>query len=103
MGLVNLFIYILKNPLVPTVASDLSLMDVVVGHFGYLEFASSSELVFPFAREITSYARELVKRAREMPDKVLPGHDARIWTGERIDWEQIPSLAEVSPSVYSST
>lgn len=38
-------------------------MDVVVGHFGYLHFISSSELVFPFPREIASYARNLVKRA----------------------------------------
>jgi hypothetical protein len=76
--------------------SDLSLMDVVVGHFGYLEFASSSELVFPFAREITSYARDVVKKAKEMPEKSTLHLDVRNWAGERIDWGQITSLTEVS-------
>ncbi|KAH7013830.1 fungal-specific transcription factor domain-containing protein [Ilyonectria destructans] len=64
VGLINMFICVLKNPLSPSTASDLSLMDIVVGHFGYMEFISSSELEFPFPREIASYARNLVKQAR---------------------------------------
>lgn len=59
----NLFVYVLKNPSASSAESDLSLMDVVVGHFGYLQFISSSELVFPFPREIASYARNLVQKA----------------------------------------
>ncbi|EXJ71827.1 uncharacterized protein A1O5_04328 [Cladophialophora psammophila CBS 110553] len=64
-GLINLFIYILQNPTQPTVNEDLPLMEVIVGHFGYLEYASNSELLFPFPREIVSYARMVVKHARE--------------------------------------
>lgn len=63
VGLINLFVYILKNPLAPSAASDLSLMDVVVGHFGYLQFISSSQHVFPFPREIAAYARHVVETA----------------------------------------
>ncbi|KAH7126494.1 fungal-specific transcription factor domain-containing protein [Dactylonectria estremocensis] len=64
VGLINMFICVLKNPLGSSTASDLSLMDIIVGHFGYLEFISSSEMEFPFPREIASYARNLVKQAR---------------------------------------
>lgn len=63
VGMINLFVYILKNPLAPSLASDLSLLDVVVGHFGYLQFISSSEHVFPFPREIAAYARHAVEVA----------------------------------------
>jgi hypothetical protein len=63
VGLINLFVYILKNPHAPSAASDLSLLDVVVGHFGYLQFISSSQHVFPFPREIAAYARHVVEAA----------------------------------------
>lgn len=37
-------------------------MDTIVGHFGYLEYASGSELGANVPRKIVSYAREIVKR-----------------------------------------
>ncbi|KAJ3547726.1 hypothetical protein NM208_g1363 [Fusarium decemcellulare] len=64
VGLINMFVCILKDPLASTAASDLALMDIVVGHFGYLEFISSSEFETSFPREVTTYARNLVKRAK---------------------------------------
>ena len=63
VGLMNLFVYVLKYPFASSVARDLFLMDVVVGHFGYLHFISASEFVFPFPREIASYAGRLVRNA----------------------------------------
>lgn len=42
-------------------------MEVIVGHFGYLGFASRSDLTFQFPRKIVSFAREVVKRARKVP------------------------------------
>lgn len=65
VGMINLFVCVLKNPFAPSTASDLSLMDIVIGHFGYLEFISSSELEFPFPREIAAHARSLVKKAKD--------------------------------------
>ncbi|KAH8886612.1 hypothetical protein GQ53DRAFT_875270, partial [Thozetella sp. PMI_491] len=101
VGLVNLFIYVLKNPLAASAMSDLSLMDIVVGHFGYLEFVSSSELVFSFPREVTSYARGLVQRAKEAPRTspssgggllAIPGAGI---ADTQPDWAQMPFPAEV--------
>jgi hypothetical protein len=40
------------------------LMDIVAGHFGRLEYLTSSNLAFPFIREITSIANRMVKRAK---------------------------------------
>jgi hypothetical protein len=64
VGLVNLFVYILKFPGLQTAYSDVVLMDIVAGHFGRLEYLTSSNLAFPFIREITSIANRMVKRAK---------------------------------------
>lgn len=64
VGLVNLFIYVLKYPTLPTTHSDIALMDVAVGYFGRLEFASS-DLAFPFIREVASLARVMARKTRE--------------------------------------
>jgi len=50
-------------------------MDIVAGHFGYLEYYSSSKLSFPFIGEITSMARAAVKGAKEK-DLLLPAYNA---------------------------
>jgi len=86
VGLINLFLHVIQHPTLPTAHSDISLMDVIVGHFGYMEYVSGSELGFKFPRKIVSYAREVVKRARRtsmtqntekqppyLGDIVLPG------------------------------
>jgi hypothetical protein len=64
VALVNLFIYILKYPTLPTADSDIALMHIAVGHFGRLEFASADQ-AFPFARDVTSLASVMVRKARE--------------------------------------
>jgi hypothetical protein len=64
VGLLNLFLYILKCPSAPTAPSDIALMDTVAGHFGRVEFLTGSEFSFPFIREITNLANLMVKRAR---------------------------------------
>ncbi|KAH7137415.1 fungal-specific transcription factor domain-containing protein [Dactylonectria estremocensis] len=65
VGLVNLLVFVLKDPVSSTVAADVSLMDIVVGYFGYLEFVSSSMLVFPFPRDITSHMRRFVEKSNK--------------------------------------
>ncbi|PNH56133.1 hypothetical protein VD0002_g9835 [Verticillium dahliae] len=58
VGLINLFLHVVQNPLSSATKSDIALMDVVVGHFSYLDFASGSELGTQFPREVVAYARE---------------------------------------------
>ncbi|KIW06082.1 uncharacterized protein PV09_03253 [Verruconis gallopava] len=65
LGLINIFIHILKNPNLPTIASDLALMDIVAGHFAYLSYHSDSRLSFPFIEDIIRIARTVVKRAKD--------------------------------------
>lgn len=65
LGLINLFVHVLKHPTSPTALSDISLLEVGAGHFARLEFASSGELSFSFGREISSLARLAVKRAQQ--------------------------------------
>ncbi|TVY34894.1 putative transcriptional regulatory protein [Lachnellula occidentalis] len=65
LGLINLFVHVLKHPTAPSAPSDITLMEVVAGHFARLEFASSGELSFSFARELSSLARLAVKKAQQ--------------------------------------
>lgn len=64
VGLINLFVHVLKYPALPTTQSDIVLMDIVVGHFARLEFATSGQLAFPFVRELSRLARKAVKKAQ---------------------------------------
>jgi hypothetical protein len=70
-GLINLFVHILKYPGLPSAPSDVALMDIVAGHFGRVEYLTSSQLAFPFIREITALANQMVKKARNRaPEEV---------------------------------
>ena len=60
---INLFIYVLLNPTLASVPSDLALLDVAAGYFGQMEFVTSSRLRFPFARDIAALARARVDAA----------------------------------------
>ncbi len=64
-GLVNLFIGIIKSPTSASAQSDLALMEMVAGHFAHMEYVTSSELSFPFTREVSALARQTVKDAME--------------------------------------
>lgn len=62
-GLINLFVYILKDPSRPSAPADVALLDVAAGHFSHLEYLTSSEPGFPFPREIARLARTTLERA----------------------------------------
>lgn len=69
LGLINLFIHVLRSPHVSTVTSDIALLDVVAGHLARLEFASGGKITFSFAREVSRISREAIRNA-EMQRKV---------------------------------
>lgn len=63
IGLINLFMHILKFPSLPSARSDVALLDVAAGYFGHMEFITCSELNFPFARDVATVARQTVNKA----------------------------------------
>ncbi|KAK5465521.1 hypothetical protein LTS15_002084 [Exophiala xenobiotica] len=65
IGLINLFIHILKFPTLPSTRSDIALLEVAAGYFSHMEFITSSELSFPFARDVAALARQTVTRASQ--------------------------------------
>lgn len=62
LGVINLFIYILKYPTLSSVHSDLALLDIATGHFGHVKLLTASELEFTFPREIATLAYDVVQR-----------------------------------------
>ena len=67
IGATNLFIYILKYPHLPTVRSDIALLDIVAGHCGRLELITDMELSFSFPRELAMLARHAINRPPTPP------------------------------------
>ncbi|KAK5203330.1 hypothetical protein LTR41_010973 [Exophiala xenobiotica] len=57
LGVINLFISILKNPRAYEVQGDLSLLDAAAQHFDRLRETSDTQLSFTFAHEIAALAR----------------------------------------------
>jgi hypothetical protein len=65
----NLFVYILRYPTLPTTSADLGLLDVCAGHFGYIDFITSSEISISLPRESVNLAARIVKAARSKENK----------------------------------
>ncbi|OAG42085.1 hypothetical protein AYO21_03539 [Fonsecaea monophora] len=75
IGLINLFIHILKFPSLSSARSDVALLDVAAGYFGHMEFVTSSELNFPFARDVATVARQTVTKALKTDVPASTGAD----------------------------
>ena len=65
----SLLTYILRYPGSPTASADLGLLDISAGHFGYIEFMTSSRLSLSLPRESVNIAGKLVKEAKLQFDK----------------------------------
>jgi hypothetical protein len=63
----NLFIFVIGNPTLASVQSDLALLDVAAGYFGQLEFITGSKVRFSFARDIAALARTVVDNVHTVP------------------------------------
>ena len=67
IGATNLFIYILRYPRLPTVRSDIALLDIFAGHCGRLELITDLEMSFSFPRELAMLARHAISRSPTPP------------------------------------
>lgn len=86
LAVINLFVYILKNPTFTTVQSDLAHLDLAAGHFAKIHFLTSSQVSFTFPREIVGLASEAIRMssfqtagytAQSLPVDISP--EVRIW------------------------
>ncbi|KAH0829252.1 putative fungal specific transcription protein [Fonsecaea pedrosoi] len=64
VGMINLFVYILKYPTRSSVPSDLGLLQMAAGYFGYLDYATTSTKRFPFTKDIVKLAQNATERAQ---------------------------------------
>lgn len=62
--MINLFVYVLKHPTQRSVFSDLGLLQMAAGYFGYLDYATASNKSFPFTKDLVSLAQNAVQRAQ---------------------------------------
>ena len=104
VGLVNLFLYILKYPSLPSAAADVALLDMVVGHFGHLEDVTNSELAYPFAREISAIAHKVVSNSQPHSGSLGSGPSSQASRNvpAETDWHNIEFSQEVRTLVIST-
>ncbi len=67
---INLFTYIIQFPDLPSVPSDLALLDAAAGSFSQMDFATGSKLSFPFTQDIAAFVRRFVDDRRRSSDGV---------------------------------
>ena len=75
IGVINLFIHILKFPTLTSTRSDIALLEMASGYFSHMEFVTASELNFPFARDVAALARQTVKKASQNELPVVTSAD----------------------------
>jgi hypothetical protein len=66
VGVINLFIYVIKYPSSPSAESDIRLLEVAVGHFSYLSFILGSSAIFNVIKDFVSQARLAVREGKEI-------------------------------------
>jgi hypothetical protein len=64
-ALITIFTHVVCNPLSETASNDIALMEVVIGHFGRLEFITSGGTTFNKVGELVRLARGVVQKARQ--------------------------------------
>lgn len=65
VGLIHLFVHIIKSPSAPTVQYDLALLEDICGHFARLKYSTSSALSFPFLKELCRFAEHTVNNCNQ--------------------------------------
>lgn len=67
VGLIHLFVHIIKCPSAPTVQYDLALLEDICGHFARLNYTTSSALYFPVIKELCRFAEHIVNVESKPP------------------------------------
>lgn len=75
MGLIHLFVHIMKFPSASTVQYDLALLEDICGHFARLKYTTSLALSFPLLKELCRFAEHAVenslKTSMDVSDQAL--------------------------------
>lgn len=64
IGLLNLFTHVLRDPTGPSVQTDIGLLDMAAGYFGYLDYSTMSQFSVSFAKDVTQLARTAVEKSK---------------------------------------
>ncbi|KAM5357363.1 hypothetical protein ACJZ2D_016339 [Fusarium nematophilum] len=87
IGMINMFICILNSPTSENTQRDISLLEMVVGYFGYLDYASDGTISFSFTASLGTWARQAVCNATAQKESPLasnppPDSDQQIEYGD---------------------
>ncbi|KAL0260209.1 hypothetical protein SLS55_003893 [Diplodia seriata] len=83
VGLLHLFVHIIKSPRASTVQYDLALLEDICGHFARLKYTTSSALSFPHLKELCRFAERTVESISSTDDahQAMNGHAGTMPSG----------------------
>jgi hypothetical protein len=62
LGMINIFISILKASTAESASSKIGVMDMAAGYFAYLDYSTGSTFSFALVRNLAQWARQAVSR-----------------------------------------
>lgn len=63
IGMMNMFISILKSPAAESITKNIGLIDMAAGYFAYLDHATNDILSFALVQNLAQWARQAVSQA----------------------------------------
>jgi hypothetical protein len=99
-ALVSLFVHVLRYPEKASAKADIQFMDMVAGHLGYLEYATTN-LEFPIAKEMTNLARRTVAmgKSASVEDR---GSNSRVQGQQHSQVSAVNELVDVDAPFFGN-
>lgn len=63
LGMINIFISILKTSMAESTSRDMDLIDMAAGYFAYLDYSTDSIFSFSLVKNLAQWARQAVSKA----------------------------------------
>jgi hypothetical protein len=84
----GLFVHVLRYPDLPSASADLGILDICAGHFGHIDFMTSSEISVSLPRESVNLAAKVVKASKKGRDPLVQLN--RGLGGQSVDFQDVP-------------
>jgi hypothetical protein len=63
LGMINMFISILRSPLGDSALGDVALLEMAAGHFAYLDYTTEAVFSLSFIKNLSQWARQAIGKA----------------------------------------
>ncbi|KAH7133890.1 fungal-specific transcription factor domain-containing protein [Dactylonectria macrodidyma] len=99
IGMINMFICILNSPTSESTPRDISLLEMVAGYFGYLDYSSDATISFSFTASLGTWARQAVSNANAQQENLLASNPLPT-TPHEVDFGEMNFFNEIGDFTF---